>query len=141
MFDRALIIGGGASHHHHNHHSTVVEKRAPTDESVRLLKDFEAEAKGKVLDSIRLTENGFECIVHQYVELVNDQQIFIAIFNLNGKKMDAEYRIQRFECRGQEWHRKVADGLLKAISEKIATQALQPLAVALHDKFGGFRGH
>lgn len=59
MFDRYILTAGPS------HVSVVVtEKRAPTDESVRLLKEFEAKAEKKLLSSIRLDGCPFDCVMH-----------------------------------------------------------------------------
>lgn len=52
MFD-SIRIGGGDSHHRHE----INEKRAPTDESVRLLREMEEAAEKNVLCRGKLDDN------------------------------------------------------------------------------------
>lgn len=46
-----------------SHHSvSVTEKRAPTDESVRLLKEMESAVREKVVESVRVERNGIKAV-------------------------------------------------------------------------------
>jgi hypothetical protein len=69
----------------------VHEHRAPTDESVRLLKELEEKARAKVIESIHIGDTIFECVVHVMQDVLNDATVFHAIFSLNGKRESVEY--------------------------------------------------
>lgn len=73
----------------------VHEHRAPTDKSIELLREMEQKARDQVDQSVRVTDNGFECVVHQIQDAYNDQLITRALFSLNGKKMRAEVKTDR----------------------------------------------
>ena len=86
MFDKIQI------HEHEHRISTnvhVTEKRAPTDESVRLLSEMEAAAQARVKATIRVTDTAFEGVVHIWVDVLNDRNLAACTFSLNGKKMEA----------------------------------------------------
>lgn len=74
--------------HFHNHRSEtyVEEKRAPTDESVRLLKEMEAEAKQKIVDSITVNNTEFECNIQSYIDALNDETVYHVSYRMNGKR-------------------------------------------------------
>ena len=74
--------------HNHNHtsHSYVTENRAPTDESVRLLKEMESEAKQKIVDSITVNNTEFECNIQSEIDGLNDRTTYCITYRMNGKK-------------------------------------------------------
>lgn len=127
MDDKDLyFILGGSQSHSHSHNHTVTEKRAPTDESVKLLREMEVSAKDNVHRSVRLSENGFECMIQIYVEPHLARTMLVARFQLNGKAMEAEVEIADI------WNKKpnpqeVAQKVIDAIAKKIASECLYPL--------------
>jgi hypothetical protein len=114
MFDKQYIQQPKAP----DQHVTITEKRAPTDESVRLLSEFETAAKNKILDSIRVSDNGFECIIHRQYDLANDLEMFCAIFSLNGKKMMARFNQDKIDSSFE----KIGIGLRDAVAKEIANE-------------------
>lgn len=118
MFNRTFVIPVPATQ---THYHTTTEKRAPTDESVRLLKEMEQAAQSKVDQSIRLEVNGFECVVHVFRDYPNDLIHARAQFALAGRvRQEVEFSIRSHE-KGKE----LASGLVKAISDRIARECLQ----------------
>lgn len=114
-------------HHHYyktsiDSHSTVTEKRAPTDESIRLLKEMEQAATQKVTNAIRLTDMGVECVIHSYEDHLNQQIHFCVMFSLSGKKMTADVRLNGFDISTED----IAKALIKEVSETIAIEMLAP---------------
>jgi len=61
MFDK--IIQGPGGDHRHTHDHKVTVNRAPTDESVRLLKEFREETLLSVLGGVRVSDTAIDCIV------------------------------------------------------------------------------
>jgi hypothetical protein len=70
----------------------VHEHRAPTDQSVALLKEMEKAAAEKIVETIRVGDTRFECVVHSERDCMNDQIIMRAVFSLNGRRETAEHR-------------------------------------------------
>ena len=64
----------------------VTEQRAPTDDSVKLLKEMEAEAKQKIIDSIVVNNTEFECSIVSWHDGLNDKIDYAISYRLNGKK-------------------------------------------------------
>ena len=87
------------THHHHESRISssvhVTEKRAPTDESVRLLAEMEAAAAARVKAAIRVTDTAFECVIHAARDHLNDRMLIAAVFSLNGRKMEAKTFFQQ----------------------------------------------
>lgn len=133
MFDR-YDLGGGNQHHTHTH--KITEQRAPTDESVRLLAEMERAAERKYANGIRLETNDFKCVVNIYQDYPNDQTIAVARFDLNGQRMETEYR-QRRSVEQDASGRALAIGLVEAIAEKIARECLNEFADAFYKRIPG----
>lgn len=98
----------------------VHEHRAPTDESVKLLKEFEEKAQAKVIEAVHVGNTEFECVIHGELDMMSDQFILLAVFKLNGKQMKAEHR---FRPRSTDGHAAIA-GLQTAIAQTIAGEIL-----------------
>jgi hypothetical protein len=117
MFDRHTHILGPRSV---DVTARVIEQRAPTDESVRLLKEMEAAAREKVLSAVRLTGNdGFSAVVHKHEDMLTGDRIFRVMFEWQGDRVVTEYRAQDGEPREKTIHE-----LIAAVSKKIAVKVL-----------------
>jgi hypothetical protein len=64
----------------------VTEKRAPTDESVRLLREMEKEALNKIVKNIDLSNNQFSARLLVFKDLLNLNTKGKVLFSLNGKR-------------------------------------------------------
>ncbi len=100
--------------------------RAPTDESVKLLKEMEEKAEAKVIESVRLEGNGFECVIHTHRDCMSDQTVYRVVFALNGKRCTVEYAASRDKDPVA-----AAPEIAKLVSEKIAQEMLPPAFSAL----------
>lgn len=65
---------------------TIIHKHAPTDESVKLLREMEAKAEAEVVKAIAVHDNAFNCVVHEMKDLMADAIRFRAVWSLNGAK-------------------------------------------------------
>lgn len=98
----------------------IVENRAPTDESVRLLKEMEEEVKNNIIDSIRLTNNGFEGQVLVNQNYINGQLDILVVFKLNGKKIVTKFFINHFDVNHKDkWIPELINAVAKDISIEI----------------------
>lgn len=117
MFDRIALV---APTRHVTEHVHVTEKRAPTDESVRLLKEYEEKADARRLDAIKVGDSSFECVIHTERDAASGDVLWRAIFSLNGKKLRADHRA-RYGAGSQDEH---MTALRDAVAKKIATEVL-----------------
>lgn len=76
---------------------TVTEKRAPTDESVRLLKEMEEKAREKIIDSFAVKDTHFECKIFQEKDFLTLDTKFVVIYSMNGKKRTVNVCIEEGE--------------------------------------------
>jgi len=116
-------IQGTQTHtHQHNVEQTVTEKRAPTDESVRLLREMEQVAEKNIIDIIKVDTNILTGIVlvKQFGVSFFQQKTYHVKFNLNGK----EYLVK--DIKTTEWTDKKA--MVNALFEKIS-QAIAEIII------------
>lgn len=123
MFDRYFVDARGrVGERVGSINMEVVERRAPTDESVRLLREMETAAEAKVLASIPLAGNAFkgEMLIR---ELQHRPGVMITVlFDFNGKRCKVNVDIDKNTARpdvGQRIH--------AAIAEEIARQAFEDM--------------
>lgn len=117
MFDRPQI-------YLHTGHSgpshvtvTKTEKRAPTDESVKLLREMEAAAKDQVLAAVRMENTPVDGVLHVMEDVMNDQTRLACVFKVNGKRLEARHEAMRGTKPAD-----MAMGLRDAIAEVIANE-------------------
>lgn len=130
MFDRHI-------HQTHRVHetTTVHEHRAPTDESVRLLREMEKAASEKVLQSIRLENSLIDTVIHMQDDHLNAKRGFVVFIRINGKKIEVRHSFDHWDSQ-----EKVVQGLLAAVSERIAAELLGPAFTQLEKNIGRLYG-
>lgn len=115
MFDRYIIRPDAGPKN-----VTVHEHRAPTADSVRLAREFEAAAEKKVLDAVRVENTLVECVVHSYEDFLNDRERYKAVLKINGVMREATH-----ECGiGQQTQEQIALALRDAVAKVIATEMI-----------------
>ena len=111
----------------------VIEKRAPTDESVKLLREMEQSALSEVVKAVRVKDNDFECVIQSMMLAEQDAMRYRVIFSMNGQKHTATVDCDRPDAGPDRLH-DIADDLREAVAKEIA---LKILAGAFKDlKFG-----
>lgn len=102
---------------------THIEKRAPTDESVRLLKEFEDAAEKKILEVIRFEDNDVRGLVvaSQRRPTMMASIDYCYRFTLNGKKYDNRIAIDDRPPRNRNDH---CVELVNLLSKQIALDIL-----------------
>lgn len=108
----------GNHYHYTTVKSTVTEQRAPTDESVQLLREMEDAALGNVVHRLKLQDNIFgEVLVMQEPFT----QSVVVCFKLNGKpyKVSLDDRtIMLAKSNPHSYAQALFDELAKAIAEE-----------------------
>lgn len=89
------MFGYGSEHHYHTHN--VTEKRAPTDESVRLLKEMEDEARKKITETTTVHNTEFVCKIHKYHDALNASDMYAVIYTLNGKQSRIDLTVECYK--------------------------------------------
>jgi hypothetical protein len=109
----------------HPSHVTVshTEKRAPTDDSVRLLREMESAAKDQVVQSLRIESCGVEAIVHRQDNPMDAKTMFAIHYKVNG--------VQRKCYADADWQADARENLQavwKALAEDLAAYLIGGLA-------------
>lgn len=116
----------------------ITINRAPTDESVKLLREMEDKAKAQVPQSIAVEENGFNCVVQAEHHMLSDALMYRAVFDLNGKRMKAEATLSRHKMTGPNDHSGLLISLRDEVAKVIATEILSSGFAAMRTtKFAG----
>ncbi len=83
-------------------HTTIKEYRAPTDESVKLLKEFEEKAEKKLIASARLDNNFVKATYHAFKDnLMMETQLVIRA-EINGNVVDWRDTIKDYQFKDEE---------------------------------------
>ena len=111
-------------------HSTVTEKRAPTDESVRLLREMEAAASASIVKSIQIVDNSVNCSMHIRENFLSGTKDMIVVYSINGKRREFNFS-HRDESRNE-----LIRSLIQKFGEHLAVTMLEkPFNEALKSAF------
>jgi ribosomal protein L31E len=104
---------------------SVQEKRAPTDESVRILKELEEKAWERVLAAIPLRANGFKGSVHIWRDFYSEEHKATIRFMLNDREGEATIDLPRHESPfSKPAMEAIAEAIQKEIARHIAAEVL-----------------
>lgn len=98
----------------------VTEKRAPTDESVKLLREMEQRAQEQVLKAISVNNTEVEGVLHMMRNPLSCTYLFRFLYQINGKRMTTDYEVNEFELPKYKW----IDCLINAVAVDIAREIL-----------------
>lgn len=136
------------TNHFHEHTSspssidvTITEKRAPTDESVKLLKEMQESVLKSVIGQIKVDDNVVtgEAIAFDLPWLVNDIKV-VYKFKINGIEYCVEKEISKFDFNyenGKDYERfriSVIDYIKSESASVIAFFTLKTFAVVAFEK-------
>lgn len=96
----------------------LTEKRAPTDESVRLLREMEKEALNKIIKNIDLSNNQFSARPLDFEVSLNFNSEGKVLFSLNGKKHELNVSFGFLESE-EDMIKVCHDELVKYIAREI----------------------
>lgn len=134
MFD-SYTLRAGDTHHSHTHE--IIEKRAPTDESVRLLAEFEEKARQKLLKTVRLEAMPFGCVIHHHRSVVENEDKFIVQYKLNGSERQVHYSYTGYSS-GRKKREEIIEGLQTAVAKDVAAMLLWKAMSEAKGKLEGF---
>lgn len=103
----------------------VTEQRAPTDESVRLLREMEDRAQASILSATRVQDLGIDCVIHKQRDMLNDRTQYAIVYSLNGKKHRVNHDFQHgLSESAPESVRRLCDELRAALAAHMAAHLL-----------------
>jgi hypothetical protein len=104
---------------------TVVEKRAPTDESVRLLAEMEQAARDRIVQSIRVNTNEVSCQILVFNEPHSTDFIARAVLDINGQRVTADVRLNPDDQ--SNFMKTLRDAVASEIATKVLTDAFSKM--------------
>lgn len=133
MFDRTIVH---QAPDHIRAEITVTEKRAPTDDSVRLLREMEAKAKAEVIKAVAINDNLFNGVIHTMFDALSYRTTVRLVYSMNGKKLTTDYHIDDSRSLDDS-----IAGLIDAVARDIAVEILRkPISEAMKANHGIFGG-
>lgn len=111
----------------------VHEHRAPTDESVALLREMEDAAESKLLESWVLTNNDFEAVWHVMEDCGDANKRVIIRFKLNGKEHDIDFRLE-LHYNFEEMVEKVREKIVAFMAQQLMRDLYQ------NNRVTGYKG-
>jgi hypothetical protein len=131
MFDRTIVH---QAPDHIRAEITVTEKRAPTDDSVRLLREMEAKAKAEVIKAVAINDNLFNGVIHTMFDALSYRTTVRLVYSMNGKKLTTDYHIDDSRSLDDS-----IAGLIDAVARDIAVEILRkPISAAMKANHGIF---
>lgn len=125
MFDVYRVQSGPS---HISVHKTVEEKRAPTDESVRLLREMERSARDEVIKSIKVANTCMEVVLHKKRDYLSAITHYLCVFNLNGQQLTAEFSADAWDDT-----EKIAIGIRDAIAKQVSNAIMLQVAKSVRE--------
>jgi hypothetical protein len=138
MFDRATFVAvtPGDTHHYHTTH----EHRAPTDESVRLLKEMERAALDKIMATVRLEGSPVDCYVAQARQMMTGDYDFYVRYKLGSETRELKHTYRPgFELSASDERVRCTQELRDVLAKDIANGLLlKPMQRLMGGKFPQF---
>lgn len=109
----------------------ITENKAPTDESVRLLNEFEEKAKKNIIATIQIDENLLKAVVIYYRdEVVSNRMSYHIKFSLNGQETIIIGYVDNFEWReelSKTWFGLGNEAIFRILHKKFAEMVAEEL--------------
>jgi len=99
--------------------TNITEHRAPTDESVRLLAEFEKAANDKILKAQKLDNNLVSAMLWTMLEVHSFKKNFAILVSINGEKIKVEFSLDTTMLSEQEVFEKIYEKLSETICSKL----------------------
>lgn len=103
----------------------INERRAPTDESIKLLREMERLAREEVLKAVKVEDTNFTCVIQGVDDPVHDTFKLRAVYSLNGFKMSSEVSGCAFYIDHDDPFGKLREAMAKQIAGTILSEALR----------------
>ena len=129
MFDN--YYDSNSSNNTHSHTHTHTEKRAPTDESIKLYNEMMEKAYKQVNSTIKINNNELStsATVYRMCDFYNTSNNYSVAyaFILNGNKHEGVFTVERDDSAMRDDPNDILRGIAKKISEKVSYDILVDL--------------
>lgn len=127
-----LAFGGGSTHTSHTrtvgvpYVKEVHEHRAPTDESVKILREMEEAARDQIVGAYVCNSNNLTgAVIYKQHALTDLRSEVFVRFQLNGKDYETKHDIMRGQLNKYMDKEKALQMLFEAMSKEISKQLMQ----------------
>lgn len=118
MFNKTLVLNQGNG----PVYTAVTEKRAPTDQSVALLREMEKAARDEVDKTIRLETNYLKATIHYQREALSWDDVYQIYIDLNGKQVKSKVEVYADKTKEEK-----ANAIFQEITRMIAEEIFNSL--------------
>lgn len=95
----------------------ITERRAPTDESLKLLKEMQEKALKSVVASGQTENNEFHCRWEVFDNYLYDTKIVFVVFKLNGVEYKWEITVPMFKSTEE-----IPEYVFESVCQKLASE-------------------
>lgn len=142
MFDKTTLVVGHVRHDSYARVDVDVhEHRAPTDASVKLMREMEQAALDKVLGTIRLEDCPVDCVIVHMRDFMEDQHRFLLRYKIGTKQREVRHNFRRpvVSQTDNQIREACLDQLMAVLAEDIAHVVLmEPFLKIASGKFPQF---
>lgn len=98
----------------------IHEHRAPTDESVKILREMESAAKQEIIKSVQVKDTLVDGVLHMSLDPLSCKRRFMFIYSINGKKMTTNFDIDEWDYeKSKDWIGKLVETVSYDIAREI----------------------
>jgi hypothetical protein len=118
---------------------SVHEHRAPTDESLKLLREMQDKARAEIERAVRITDCDISAVIYRHYDIQVDQDKFKILYKVNGKMHEVMYDFDSWRHSKENILRELVIGIRDALAQDIANQIIGPAMDRLY-KQGALHG-
>lgn len=106
--------------------NTTHEHRAPTDESIRLMREMETKAKDQVVKAVRVENSHIDTVIHTMRDTLTGDTLYAVIFKINGVQHRVDHR-QSSWGNVEETIVKIRDAVAIKIANDVVSIAIKDI--------------
>jgi len=110
---------------------TIIEKKAPTDESIKLYEEIKEKAYDSILDTIVVNDNSLNLKAILYKDNFSYKQVCKYKVVLNGAEISGNISIEGIDVTGQSAKEAVLRKIVAKVAEKLAVDLVK---LTVHSK-------
>ena len=126
MFNKTLLVQTKTEHVPYV--KTVIEKRAPTDDSIRIYEEVKEKAYASIVDTIEIRDNAVNIKAILYRDLFTFAHICKYVVRINGHKLKGEIDISEFDFKDKF---EFVNLIFKRVSEHLAGEMIKTFSKEL----------
>lgn len=108
---------------------TIIEKRAPTDESIKLFKEMQEKAYSSIVDTFHLSSTVLDVKVIVFQDYPTFQMVVKYVYILNDKSIGGDIRFDMFEFQTTT-RAVICERIVKEVANHLAVKLIQDLRLS-----------